>query len=64
MIKCKLTISVITSGDFGKVSVVVAFHLQIEHFAFRIGSFRNQMFVKERLGKMMEINLCIISVDK
>jgi len=40
-----LTIPLVSNGDFGKVSVVVALHLQVEDLAFCIARLCDEEFV-------------------
>lgn len=44
-----LTISLVTGRDLGKVSIVVAFHLQVKDFAFGVGGLRDQILVEQAL---------------
>lgn len=44
-----LTVASFTGGDLGQISVIIAFHFQVEDFAFWITGFGDEEFVQESL---------------
>lgn len=44
-----VTVSGVSSSNFGQISIVIAFHLQIKDFRLGITGFWNQEFVEETL---------------
>lgn len=52
------TFLVISSSNLGQVTVVVAFHFQIENFAFCLRSIRDQELFQQRLKQKQRTQCC------